>query len=265
MTDYEANQIKGIKKWKEEKPSVVSQAVNYVFKPISWVTSKIIPQKAIQGALTFLNTIAKFLADEKDILRDAKVSSINELKSKDLQISDNLANDVHNWAIGAATSEGGATGWFGLPGMIADCPLIIIIALRTIHKIGLCYGYKTISEFDNQFVYSIMSLAGSNTVKEKNNAIAGLQRLNAILSKTSWKKMSEKAAQNKMSEEALIITIKSLAKQLKFNITKRKALQAIPITGAGLGAAMNATFINDICWAARRSYQERWLIDNGKI
>ena len=79
------------------------------------------------------------------------------------------------------------------------------------------------------------------------------------------KQFTFKATVNKYCNEAILITIKSLAKQLGINITKRKAIQAIPLIGAGVGATMNIAFINDICWAARRSFQERWLIDNGKV
>ena len=42
-------------------------------------------------------------------------------------------------------------------------------------------------------------------------------------------------------------------------------MQVIPIVGAGVGAAMNGSFIRDIGYAARRQFQERWLVDNGKL
>lgn len=265
MTNYEKKQMRSIEKWENKTPSVVAQAMGVVTKPFSWIANKIIPQKAIQGALVGFNVAAKALTDESDILRDANISSIEELGTKDLQVSDKIADNIHNWALCTAAFEGGTAGYFGLPGMVADIPAIITLALRTIHKIGLCYGYKTITQEDNLFVYSIMSAAGANSVKEKNVAIATLKQLNVILLKQTWKKMAEKAAQEKMSGEAFLIAIKALAKQLGVNLTKRKALQAIPIVGAGVGSTMNIAFINDICWAARCSYQKRWLIDNGKI
>lgn len=265
LNDYENEQLNNIKKWENEVPSVVSQAIYYATKPLTWTFNKIVPQKAIQGVLITFNTVAKTLTDENDILRDANVSSIHELKTKDLQLSDKLADNIHKWANGIAGTEGGVTGFLGIPGMFVDIPLIITFALRTIHKIGLCYGYKTITQEDNLFVYSIMSAAGSNSVKQKNIAIATLKHLNVILLKQTWKKMGEKAAQKKMSEEAFIIAIKTLAKQLGINLTKRKALQAIPFIGGVVGLTMNVAFINDICWAARRCYQKRWLMDNGKI
>ena len=73
------------------------------------------------------------------------------------------------------------------------------------------------------------------------------------------------AAKSKTSLPALIVAIKALAKQLGINLTKRKVAQVIPIVGGGVGAAMNVAFINDVAWAARRMYQERWLMVNRRI
>lgn len=61
------------------------------------------------------------------------------------------------------------------------------------------------------------------------------------------------------------MTIKNLARQLGINITKRKALQAIPVLGAAVGATMNIVYITDITEAAIRTYQKRWLEENGRI
>lgn len=265
MNDYEQSQFDEIIKWKEEKPSVLKKATSIVMKPVVWVTTKIVPQKAIRVALTGSNALAQILTDENDIVRDGKVSCILDLKTKELQISDNLANNVHNWALTIAGTEGGVCGALGLPGMVVDIPTIVTFALRTIHKIGLCYGYKAMTQEDIQFVYSIMSAAGANTMQEKNTALLTLKQLNVILVKQTWKKMAEKMAQNEMSNEAFLIAVRELAKQLGINITKRKALQVIPIIGGSVGLAMNIAFIQDISWAARRCFQERWLSDNRKI
>ena len=65
---YENDQLNNIRKWENEEPSVVSQAIGFVTKPVSWVANKIVPQKAIQGALVGFNSVAKALTDENDIL-----------------------------------------------------------------------------------------------------------------------------------------------------------------------------------------------------
>lgn len=79
--------------------------------------------------------------------------------------------------------------------MLVDIPTVVTIALRTIHKIGICYGYKALTLEDTQFVYSIMSVAGSNSMQEKNMALVTLKQLNVILVKQSWKKWLKKLLQ----------------------------------------------------------------------
>ena len=110
-----------------------------------------------------------------------------------------------------------------------------------------------------------MSAAGSNSVKEKSVAVATLQMMSVTIAKTTWKRISERALENKFGVDAAIMAIRTLAKQLGINITKRKAAQAVPFIGAGVAAAMNLAFMNDVAWAARRSFQQRWLIVNGKV
>lgn len=141
--------------------------------------------------------------------------------------------------------------------------------MRTIHKIGLCYGYQTQTEEDKNFVLSVLSASGANSVEEKAAALAMLRSIEVAIAKTTWTELAELAAkkggQQILSKEGVIIAVKNLAKQLGINITKRKALNAIPIIGAFIGAGVNGWYIKDVGWAARHAFQERWLIDSHKI
>lgn len=265
LTHYEKQQLLLINKWKNEEPSVVNQAFGKALKPISWAIEKVIPEKAIQGLLDGANEVGRFFADKNDIIRDGKVTKLEDLKNKDLKLSDQLANEVHNWAIGLATTEGGVAGFFGLPGTVVDVPTVITFALRTIHKIGLCYGIDCKTEQDKKFVLGILAASGANSVEEKTAAILALRSIQNTIAKQTWKKMAEKAAQQPFGREAAILAVKNLAKQLGINISKRKALQAIPFIGAVVGASSNGWYIKDVGWAARRAFQERWLLENGKI
>lgn len=265
MNKYEQEQYAAIKKWQCEKPSILSQAVGYVFKPVTMLADMVIPTKAIEGALGGFNSVAKWFCDVDDIKRDGNVDSIGELKTKDLELSDRLANEVHNWAISAASAEGAAAGAFGLPGMIADVPALITMGLRVIHKIGICYGFECQTEDDKKIVLGIMSAAGSNTMAEKNAAVLVLRQLSVKIAKDTFKKMAANAAVKSVSLDAAIIAVRNLAKQLGVNIGRRKFLQAIPMIGLAVGGLMNGQFINDIAWAARRTFQERWLKENGRI
>jgi uncharacterized protein (DUF697 family) len=263
--EYEKEQIHAINEWRMEKPTVINAALSYVMFPISIFLQAIVPESAMRGAIDGTSAAAEWLADEKDILRKGEVPAIDVLKSKDLLMSDTLANEIHNWAIGIASAEGAGSGMLGIYGLALDIPFIITFALRTIHKIGLCYGYKTKDEHNKHFVLALLSAAGANTAKEKAEAVKILRAIDVMVAKQTLKAIAKKAAQQQLSKEVVLISMNNLGRQLGLNITKRKALQAIPVIGAVVGSSVNAWFINDVGWAARRVFQERWLIENHMI
>ena len=262
-TDYEKKQIELIKDWEQQVPGVVSKGMGLLAKPAAWLVQKVVPQSAIKAALNAANSAGKKLADESDVLRDGNVRTIEEMRRQSLEKSDQLANEVHNWAIGLATAEGGAAGVTGVAGIAVDIPTVLTLALRTIHKIGLCYGYRADTKEEQDFVLSILSAAGSNSQKEKTEALLALKTIEVVVQKQTWKEIERRAGQQ-AGKELGIIAIKNLCKQLGINLTKRKALQVIPGVGAAVGAAVNADFLRDVGYAARRIYQKRWLEENGK-
>jgi uncharacterized protein (DUF697 family) len=111
----------------------------------------------------------------------------------------------------------------------------------------------------------ILSASGANSMSEKIEALATLRSLEVSIAKQKRKAMAEKAAGRQLSKEGGIIVIKNLAKQLGITLTKRRAMQAIPVIGAAVGASVNGWYVKDVGWAARRSFQERWLVDNKKV
>lgn len=257
---YESQQVEEIRSWKTEEPGVVGKAVGFVTAPVAWLVNKLIPDAAIEGVLSGASKAAEALADEGDVLRDTKANRIEDISLLPLEACDAVANSVHNWAVGIGIGMGGGTGSIGLPGLIADMPLTITLALRTIHKCGLCYGFRCTSDEDTQFALGIPSASGANTVAEKAAALATLRSVQVAIANQTWKAMTEKAVESTLSREAGVIGIRSLAKQLGVNLTKRKALQAIPVIGAAVGASATGWYVKEVGWAARRSFQERLLI-----
>ena len=265
LTRYEAGQLEQIEALKAEVPGVISHAMGLFALPLAWVAQKALPGAAIQGALDLSNLVARHLTDVDDVLRDAGVSSIEELRHLDLERLDRLANRVHDWAMGVATAEGAATGALGLPGMVADIPVVITLALRTIHKIGVCYGYRATTAEDAQFIYGVLSISGANSMKEKVASLGFLRTLEVVLVKQTWKAMSDRAVANRLSHEGALVLARTLARQLGINLTRRKALAVIPVIGAVVGGSANGWWLKEVGWAARRAFQERWLIDAGKL
>jgi len=264
MTQYEKQQLVLINEWKNKEPDVVSQFADSILSPINWIVSQVIPESAMMGALNLGNTAGELMSKMQTIKQYAGIEDYKDLLHKDLDFCDGLAQGEQNWAMGLAGAEGAGTGWMGLPGIAIDAPAIVSFALRSIHLMGLCYGYEMKTEEDKNIIFAIMSASGANSMKEKLAALTTLRMFQVTIQRETFKLMAEKAAQNAFSQQAVILAAKNLAKQLGINLTKRKLAQAIPVVGAAIGATVNAWYISDVCWAARRTFQERWLRDNGK-
>jgi uncharacterized protein (DUF697 family) len=260
-SDYESKQRQAIEAWQASPPSVVEKTLGFVFKPLGWAIQKIVPPSAIEGALRSADWLAQQTIAEKWIFSKSGINNVHDLKYRRLRELDELADSFHRWQRGYAVAEGAAAGAAGLPGLAVDIPLLITLTLRTVRGIGVCYGYNSDTETEREFVSGVIATAGASSMTEKNAAILLLRKLEVTLMRQTFKKMAEKAAQQAVSQEAAIIALRDLARQLGVNLTKRKMLQAVPFLGAGIGAAVNWKFMDDIAWAARRSYQERWLQD----
>jgi hypothetical protein len=246
--DYIAKIIRDISEWKSQSPSVISELMGAATYPITWLVRQMIPTAAIQGALAGFDWIGKNTTTAPGTPDHDDIESCNK-----------FADQVINVHIGVAAVEGGAAGFFGLPAMVVDVPAVILLAMRQIRQIGREYGFDADTEEEQQFVYSVMSSASANSQEEKLAAIATNAYLINLLSKNTWKALAEKAASQQIGGAAAVIGIKSLAKQLGINITKRSALAAIPVIGAAVGAGANGWFMRDVGIAAQNLYQERWL------
>lgn len=266
QSDYLMQQYALIKAWENEEPGVVSKTFGKLLSPVGKLISVVVPEKVIESAINAANAAAQYLTDTDDVLRDGNVESIEELRTKDLKLCDEMADSVHNWAVGIATAEGVAGGFVGLPGLAADIPFITTLALRTIHKIGVCYGYVadvSNAEEEKAFVLGVLATANASTLGEKASFILGLKQISLLIQRNAWKKLAEMGSASFLAKS--IVSVRQAAKLIGVNLTKRKASQSIPFIGGAVGAALNASFINDIAWAARRSYQRRWLEDNKVI
>ena len=265
ISDYEKNQLEAISKWREQEPGIVSQTLGAVLAPLAWVAQQVVPEATVQAAIDGASAVGKWMADAKGVLKDAGVVRVEDLRTQELELCDKLADNVHNWAIGMAAAEGTATGAFGILGAPVDIPAIITLAMRTIHKIGICYGYSCDTEKDQQFVRGILAASGANSMEEKLSALTALSALRNALIHQTWTTMAEKAAQNQLSKEAVLVMVRNLARQVGINITKRRAAAAVPVIGAAVGGSVNAWYIKEVGWAARRAFQERWLSESGRL
>ena len=256
-----------ISQWENEGPSFLAQIGDYILWPAQKAADLLIPEgvheavgQAIQGCLIGLSEASSLTVNSEAI-----ISGVNSRKchansfSEELKAADEQAKECWNWNIGYGALEGGATGALGLLGLAADIPALFTICLREMQEIALCYGYDATAPEEREYMLHILRTGTTGDVKAKMEFLIMLKEIEQILLKVSWQKMASDLAAKQISQLSLLAAIKQFAKSLGIQITKRKALQAVPVIGALVGATFNATFVNDIGAAAYMCYRRRFI------
>lgn len=245
LTDYESRQVAEIAAWKSRPPNVVAE----IFKRVTMIGAdlieKIIPDQAVRVAIAQAYSAADRLASLEDVKREAGVRDLAELRQKPLEECDRVATRVGAVACVWATIEGGATGAGGVLTTVLDIPLLFILSIRTILKIGHSYGYLLDQEADRNYVLAVMITALAGSLETKQERLDALKEIEDLL--------LEEMQEEIVAEEAF-----SLLLQLEI-------FEEIPGIGAISGALLNLAFMVRVENTARRVFQERWLRDSGKI
>lgn len=262
MNAYEQKQIAAIEHWKAQEPGMASQAFDTVTAPATWLASKLIPIVLVQKVLETADRVARNTVNDTDILHDGKVSSIGELRHKSLRISDKLANDVASWALATAWASGSIIGGTGFGGVTLDISALITLALRTVHKTALCYGYDQLTE---QQVLGILTISSAANRKEKINSVHVFHELETMALQEVWEDAAKDAVLTRIARSGMFFSARRTSKHLGRSLAKRKSLQVFPLAGAVISGATNVSFLSDVSETAKRVFQERWLMENGKL
>lgn len=253
-TPYERAQIARIEAWRNEPPGLIERAAGTALSPVSRLVSGLVPPAAIETLLR-----------ASDWMAEHTIPETAALDEKDgLEPRDDAARAVRQWAVAYAGGEGALAGAVGLLSLPVDVPAIVTLSLRTIRRIGLAYGYGGGDDRERQFVYAVLSVASANSPTQKRAALETLQGIETRMLAHNWAVLAERAARRGVNAETMLLFARDVAQQLGLNLTKRKALAALPIIGAAVGATVNGWYMRDIGTAAQHAYQQRWLQDRGR-
>jgi len=216
----------------------------------------LLPASVLRGALDLVQGAAERLADRKSILKAAGVERIEALRDVELQRCDQLARRVQ-WR---GSAVGGATGMLfgmaGAPGMALDAASLLVLSFRTIHRIGLCYGYDFSGE--QRVPLGVFALASANDADEKRAALDMLDA-DAQVDLAQWREGVERAAERELAKDAAKLSLHNLSHQFARRLGTRLGAGALPILGAAIGGGVNAWYLYEVGTAAQRTFQWRWL------
>ena len=238
-SDYEREQIREIAEWKGAEPGQVSRWLGKLAAPVDRAIRSALTEETVENAIAEANRLA------------GKTLTLAGGVPDDLKCADEAAQDSRNWAVGYAAAGGAGAGAAGIAGLVVDIPFTVTMALRAIRRIGADYGYRGAEESD--FALRVLAVAAANSAQEKEQAIAVIEE------EAEHPGSNIGASRSAVGKEGAIFATRSIAAAVARNLVGRKAAQAIPVVGAAIGAAASMSFLDDVCLAARRLYQERFL------
>lgn len=245
LTPYEAEQVEEIAAWKSLPPNPVSELLRKITLPSASLIEKLIPDSLALAAIEKGYNLATKLDSLEKVKREAGVADVTELRSQPLEVCDRLAFRIINRSQLISAVEGGLTGSGGMLTTLLDVPLLFVLSLMTIRKIGHCYGYPLDSGNDDRYVLSVLLVATSGTLEVRQRRLEQLRQIEDLLLEETQEEI--------------------LAEELTSFLFQLEIFEEVPGVGALSGAVLNWAFIRRVDVTARRVFQERWLRDNGKV
>ena len=258
VTPYEHKVLKELRDWQAEPPGWGARLMAKPGSKVAEIVQVVVPANALRAALEGADTLGRKLSDERSILSRAGVASIEALRHVPLEHCDRLAKVVSRRAMALGGGTGAIFGVAGGFGLVADVPTLLTLALRTVHRVGLCYGERPADGASRRLGIGVFALVSANSAEEKVLALRALHDDSELL-EAAWRDGVERVTERELAKEATVYSLQNLARSIGLNLGKRKAAGTVPIVGAAVGAAVNAWYVSDVAQTARYVFQERWL------
>jgi hypothetical protein len=260
LTAYETKVLHDIHAWQRAEPGVVPRLFAKASGPASKAMQTLVPEGVLTKAFDLARSAAQRVAGRRSILRVAGVAAIEDLKQAPLTTCDRAATHVRRRAMATAGASGAALGVAGAPGMIADVATLLVLALRTVHRTGLCYGEDCFAGDDDTVALAVFALASVESRLEKTAVLAALHDRDADAGALAhWRDSVESAAERELAKGAMMLSAQTLARRISANLGMRLSAGAVPVLGALVGGSVNAWYVHDLATVARYVFQERWL------
>ena len=125
-------------------------------------------------------------------------------------------------------------------------PAQLIAALRSITRIGHCYGYELDDATGQAVVLDILEIATLDGFEERQRLI---ERLHEAIDR----------------QEGELSGGEDLLHRTSRNLIAEEAVDLIPVVGTAVSFLFDSQFMHGVDEAARRIFQERWLRDHGRV
>jgi tellurite resistance protein len=214
------------------------------------------------------------LVNIEDIIKEVQkfnpsIKSLRDIRTTtDIESLNKAARGYIDSNTGFAGLQGAATGAMGLAALPVNIPALFSVIFRMMQQIALIYGFDPNDPAEKDFMLKILALTATSSKKEKKRDVneieisgqylksqlskigtaVAIKQANVQLLKQTWKSMGSKSA---------LITIKSMLKTLGINLTKKKALQMVPVVSSIIGAAFDSMYTKEVGEVCNMLYRQR--------
>jgi len=270
--------LKEIEKWeidyiKKKENSLLSKAGNLVSNPVKNFSDGLIPKRikkvstrvssavetAVCGCMDAGQDIVNFTYDKEKAVKKFKnngVNTLDDLYKIDVTKLDKIARKVvlENKVVGLV--EGFAFGLGNITAAIADIPIFFTLTFRVMQQIASIYGYDPEDLKEKLYMIKLMSYGTATKGGAKLGLQTELQTLKVGIKKYTFKKMQEMGG-----KYSIVITARSVGKNVGVRLTRKTILKGIPLIGALFGGFFNYGFIKQMADISNMMYKKRFLED----
>ncbi|MCU0536902.1 MAG: EcsC family protein [Hydrococcus sp. Prado102] len=184
-----------------------------------------------------------------------------ELQQARLEVCDRLAHRVKDWESWLGGALASITGFFEVIGEITEISLSVVLALQTIRKIGLCYGYPPQTQQERLLGWSILAIATAQTPLEKQQAFSAFYHWQNTL----YRQMFDEILEDAIDDELFNSVRDMVFRQAIVYLSEDLSVDNVPFIGSVLGAFANSSFISKQPPIRNRELQPRSNVPNRDI
>lgn len=256
--------------FRNQFPTITKQVLGNRYNAVNKYSKFVLPNGLDSAADEVLELLAKAsmaLASTERVLAETGAKSIQELQ-QNVDRSARASSALKEVNKIFAALQGGVSGVAGMVGAVADLPLSVLLALKTIYETGHAYGFELDNEEDQQAVYQVLVKSDLGLIAEKQVLLLGIRNFKDVLNTGNYSQLQSFLDSN-FSFEGFKNALSDADGQYKWSMLnglgKVKWLRyTTPLLGGLVGAFYGVKMIEEVAEKADEifAHARRYLIDN---
>ncbi|NZA25217.1 EcsC family protein [Luteimonas sp. SJ-92] len=227
-----------------ESPGLAAQLANAVGAPMEYVFARRLPAPVTR----LINSTTRKALEQS--LRLATATLDADARNQPAR------SGVHAAAVATTGALGGA---FGLFGLVLELPVTTTVILRSIADIARSEGEDLADPGATLACFEVLTMGGRSP--RDDGAESGYFAARAVLAQQVAAAAEYIAAHGLVSNgaPAIVQLLAAIASRFSINVTKKVAVQSVPVIGAVSGATLNTLFMRHFQRMARGHFTVRRL------